>query len=149
MKTKNFVFGVNANVKIELFDKNGNLKDVREFHNTVTAAGKNGVADQVLASPSLAVPTHMELGTGSGGTTKLTSYISGSRTAFGTKTRTTNVITMVASFAAGVGTGAITEAGVFDSATQDGGNMWLYASFTTINKGESDTLQLTWTLTVS
>ncbi len=146
---KNFVFGVNANVKIELFDNKGNLKDVREFHNAVTAAGRNAVADQVLAAPALGVPTHMELGAGTGGTTKLNLYVAGSRTALSSKTRNSNVVTMVASYAAGVGTGSITEAGVFDSATQDAGNMWLYSTFTAIEKGAADTLQITWTLTVS
>jgi hypothetical protein len=141
--------GVKANVKIELFDENGKLKMVRKVHNAVTTAGKNGVADQVLASPSLAVPTHMELGTGTGGTAKLNLYIANSRQAFSAKTRDGNVVSMVASFAAGIGTGDITEAGIFDSATQDGGNMWNYASFAAIPKGENDVLQFTWTLTVS
>lgn len=143
------IFDVNANVKVELFDKDGNLKAERVIHNTVTTAGKNGLMDQALASPSLAKPTHMELGTGTGGTTALNAYVAGSRQALSSKTRNTNVVTMVASFGAGVGTGSITEAGVFDSATENAGNMWMYSSFTAINKGASDTLQITWTLTAS
>jgi hypothetical protein len=43
---------VKANMKLELFDKEGSLKDVREIHNTVTAAGKNGSIDQILVSPT-------------------------------------------------------------------------------------------------
>lgn len=144
MKTN---LGFNANVKIELFDEKNNLKAERLIHNTVTAAGKNGIMDQILASPSLGVITHMELGTGTGGTTKLNTYISGSRVAFTSKTRSTNEITVVGDFGADVGTGSITEAGTFDSATQDGGNMWMYASFTAIAKGAADTLKITWTLT--
>lgn len=49
--------------------------------------------------------------------------------------------------AAGTGTGAITEAGIFDSATQDAGNMWVYSSFDVINKAAGDSLVVTWTLT--
>ena len=143
------IFGVNANVKVELFNSEGELKDVREIHNTVTTAGKNGLIDQAVASPSLGKPTHMELGTGTGGTTKLATYISGSRVAFTSKTRANNVLTIVANFGAGVGTGAVTEAGTFDSVTQDAGNMWMYSSFTAINKGSNDTLQITWTLTAN
>lgn len=138
-----------VNVLIEVRDKAGRLKDSREIHNAVTNAGKYGIADQVLASPSLGKPTHVELGTGTGGTTKLNAYVVGSRTAFTSKTRTDGVVTMVTDFGAGVGTGSITEAGTFDSATQDGGNMWLYASFTAITKGATDTLKITWTLTIS
>jgi len=136
-----------ANVKIEIFDSNGKLKDSRLIHNTVTNAGKYGVMDQILASPSLAKATHCEVGTGTGGTTKLNAYISGSRTAFTSKTRNNAIVTMVTDFGTGVGTGSITEAGLFDSATQDGGNMWCYASFTAIVKGANDTLKITWTLT--
>ena len=148
MKAKS-IFGVSANVKIELFDKDGKVKAVREIHNAVTTAGKDGVMDQVLAAPSLSVPTHMEVGIGTGGTTKLTTYIAGSRTAFTSKNRATNVVTMITDFAAGDGTGDITEAGVFDSATEDGGNMWMYSSFAAITKGAADTLKITWTLTAN
>lgn len=147
MKKENLFADVN--VKFELFDADGILKSVTEVHNAVTAAGKNGIADQLLASASLGKPTHMELGTGASGTTKLTTFVSGSRQAFTSKTRATNVVTMIGNFGAGVGTGNITEAGIFDSATPDGGNMWMYASFTAIPKGATDTLQITWTLTIN
>lgn len=142
-----FKFKVNANVRLELFDKNGKLKDVREVHNTVTAAGVAGVMDQVLDAPALPVMGWMELGTGTGGTTKLTAFISGSRTAFDSKDRSTAVITVVCTFGAGVGTGSVTEAGTFDVVTQDTINMWMYASFTAIPKGAGDQLVVTWTLT--
>lgn len=138
-----------VNVRFELFDQDGNLKLTREVHNAVTTAGKNSIADQVLASPSLGKPTHMELGTGTGGTTLLNAYVSGSRQALTSKTRANAVVTMVGNFAAGVGTGTITEAGIFDSATQNAGNMWVYATFTAIPKGANDTLQITWTLTIA
>jgi hypothetical protein len=141
------IFGINANVNVQLFDKNGELKENRVVHNAVTAAGKNAIMDQILASPSLSKVTHMELGSGTGGTTKLNSYISGSRVAFTSKTRSTNTVTVVGTFGSGVATGSITEAGTFDSATQDGGNMWMYATFTAISKGADDTLTITWELT--
>ena len=143
------LFPVTANVRLELFAADGALKDSREIHNTVTTAGKNGAADQILASPSLGKPTHMELGTGTGGTTKLNTYIADSRSALSSKTRDGAVVTMACTFAAGTGTGAVTEAGIFDSATQDAGNMWVYSSFDVINKAAGDSLVVTWTLTFS
>jgi hypothetical protein len=136
------------NMLLELFDEKGNLKDTRRIHNTVTTAGKNGVADQILASPTLAKPGWMEVGTGSGGVTVLNAYIAGSRVALTSKLRTGAVVTMVGDFAAGVGTGAITEAGIFDVVTQNTVNMWCYSSFTVINKASGDSLKITWTLTV-
>jgi len=142
-------FGINANVLIQLFDENGNLSDTREIHNTVTTAGKAGIMDQVLAAPTLNKIGWMEVGTGTGGTTLLASYISGSRVAFTSKTRGTNIITVVGTFPAGTGTGSITEAGTFDVVTQNTANMWMYASFTAIPKGASDSLVITWTLTAN
>ena len=136
-------------VTLELISENGAIKDKREIHNSVTNAGLYGILDQMLASPTLSKATHMELGTGTGGTTALSSYISGSRTAFTSKNRSNNVVTIIADFGAGIGTGAITEAGTFDSATQNSGNMWMYSTFAVINKAASDTLKITWTLTLS
>ena len=135
------------NVLIEVFDEFGNLKDSRSIHNAVTALGKEGIMDQLLASPSVAKIGWCELGTGTGGTTLLNAYISGSRTAFTTKTRSGAVVTTVTDFAAGTGTGAITEAGLFNVVTQNTAEMHLYSSFTAINKGASDTLKITWTIT--
>lgn len=140
--------GIGANVFMELRDANGNLKDTREIHNTVTTGGKNGIADQILASPSLTKVGWMEVGTGSGGTTALNAAIAASRTAMASpKTRSGAEVTMVTTFGAGVGTGNITEAGTFDA--NSAGNMWMYATFATITKAAGDTLTITWKLTVS
>lgn len=130
---------------VTLRDKDGNIKDQREGFNTVTTAGKNAIADQYLASPSLGKGTHMGIGTGTGGTTTLNTEID--RNAFTSKTRSGAVVTMTTDWAAGDGTGAITEAGVFDASSS--GNMHLYTTFSVVTKGASDTLQIVWTLTIS
>lgn len=125
--------------------EDGIVKEEREVYNTVTTAGKNMIADRLLASPTLGVPTHMAIGTGTGGTTSLTTELD--RNAFTSKTRSNAVVTMVGDWAAGDGTGALTEAGVFDASSA--GNMHLYTSFSVINKGAADALTITWTLTIS
>lgn len=135
------------NVLLEFFDKNGKRKHFIRVHNTVTSSGKEGVLDQILDTPTLAKPSHMELGSGTGGTLKLASYIAGSRTAFDSKTRSGNIVTMITTFPEGVGTGYLTEAGVFDSASEDSVNMWVYVNFTSQRKLATDTLVITWTLT--
>lgn len=139
------VFGMPLHFKSVLRDEFGNVKQIVNVYNTVTTAGKNGIADQILASPSLNKPTHMAIGTGTGGTTSLNTELD--RNALTSKNRSGAVVTMVGDWAAGDGTGAITEAGVFDAAST--GNMWLYTSFAVINKGASDTLSNSWTLTIS
>lgn len=137
--------GVKFHLHAELRDELGNLKEVRDIHNTVTTAGKNGIADQIIASPTLGKPTHMAIGTGSPGGTTLGTELD--RNALTSKTRSGAVVTMQGDWAAGDGTGAITEAGVFDASSS--GNMWLSTSFSTINKAAGDTLSISWTLTVS
>lgn len=132
-----------ANCEIVLRDKNGKIIDYRFIHNTVTTAGKNGAADQVLASPTLGKPTHMAVGTGTPSATALGTE--SDRNALTSKTRSNAVVTFVGDWAAGDATAALTEAGVFDAAST--GNMWVSASFSAINKGASDTLTITWTLT--
>jgi hypothetical protein len=133
-----------ANCHIVLRE-NGKVKEERHIHNTTTTAGKYGVADQLLASPSLGKPTHVAVGTGTPGATALGTELD--RNAFTTKTRTNAVVTIVTDWAAGDGTGTITEAGIFDAAST--GNMWCSSSFTGIVKGASDTLSITWTLSVA
>lgn len=128
-----------------LRNEHGEVKQEVSVHNTVTTAGRNAIADQLLAAPTLGKPTHMGIGTGTPTGTALGTEID--RNALTSKTRSGAVVTMVGDWAAGDGTGAITEAGVFDAAST--GNMHLSTSFSTINKGANDTLQITWTLTIS
>lgn len=138
-------FEIIENVHIVLYDPDGVIKDERFIHNTVTSAGKAGAADQLLAAPTLAKPGWMAIGTGAPAATLLGAEIS--RVAFTSKLRSTNVVTMVGDWAAGVGTGAITEAGIFDVVTANTVNMWASQSFAVINKLAADTLSISWTLT--
>jgi hypothetical protein len=132
------------NVHLVLRGPDGKIKH-ESTHNTVTTAGKQGTADQLLASPTLNKPTHMAIGTGTPTGTALGTELD--RNALTSKTRSGAIVTMIGDWAAGDGTGAITEAGIFDAASA--GNMWVSSSFSVINKAAGDTLQITWTLTVS
>jgi hypothetical protein len=89
----------------------------------------------------------MAIGTGSPAATLLGAEVA--RVAFTSKTRSGAIVTVVGDYAAGTGTGAITEAGTFDVVTANTVNMWMSASFAVINKGALDTLSITWTLTVA
>ena len=150
---KGFVdgIGVRGVMVAELFDPQGNSKDRREVHNTVTTLAHKMAADQLLAAPSVVTPGWMEVGTGSGqgaGDTTLDTYIASSRTALDSKTRGANaIVTMVCTFPAGTGTGAITEAGTFNVVTENTTDLITYADFAVINKAAGDALVVTWTLT--
>jgi len=138
------------NVTLELFGPDGTLKDTRTVHNLVTTLGKYCAAAQILAVPGIVAPGWMEVGEGNGigvGGTKLADFIAGSRTALTSKTRNNAIVTMVCTFIAGTGTGAITECGVFNIAAEDTTDLILYAEFLVINKGVLDTLTVTWTWT--
>ena len=57
------------------------------------------------------------------------------------------VVTYVASFGAGTGTGAITEAGILNASSS--GTLLCRTVFSVVNKGASDAMTITWTVTVS
>ncbi len=135
-------------LKLELFSDSGELKQVEEVNNLVVTAGKNWVA-ALMQSGTGTVMSHMAVGTNStaaaaGDTTLGTELTRVALTVSG-GTRTNNAIDYVASFGAGVGTGALVEAGLFNAASV--GTMLARTVFSVINKGASDTLQITWTVT--
>ena len=144
MSNKKDGLQIKDNVRIVLRGPDGKIKH-ESVHNLVTTAGLAGAADQILAAPTLNKPTHMAIGTGSPAATLLGAEID--RNALTSKTRLGSVVTMVADWAAGDGTGAISEAGVFDNGVANTINMWMSASFAVVNKLAADTLQITWTLT--
>ena len=88
-----------------------------------------------MEGTSESVMSHMALGSGTtaaaAGDTDLGSIL-GSREALDSTTVSTNTITYVASFEAGDGTGAVTEAGIFNAST--GGTMLCRVVFSEINK---------------
>ena len=141
-------FKITGNVKFEM---NGEL--IREVPNLVTTAGKGFVAASMLktTSNSPAAMTHMELGTGTtnpaAGDTTLETIVSGSRTAVATPSVSGAVVTYGCTFAAGTGTGALTEAGILNASS--GGTLLCRTEFAVINKGASDAMTVTWTITVS
>lgn len=145
-KGSHFKFTAKVNMHLVLRDEFGNIKDERELHNTVTDAGLAGIIDQVLDSPSLNKIGWMAIGEGTPTALLLGAEIA--RVAFTSKTRSLATVTVIAVFGAGVGTGAITEAGTFDVVTANSGNMWMKNSFAVINKTAGDSLTLTWGLSL-
>lgn len=135
-------------VRAEVFDADGNLKQFEETENLILTVGKNMIADRLLASPTLGVATHIGVGTsGTAAAAGDTTITGETRVALTSKTRATNVVTYVGDWAAGSATGTLQETGLWDAASA--GNLVGRATFSSIVKGASDTLKVTWTWTIS
>jgi hypothetical protein len=125
-----------------------NNEVVLEKKNLIVQVGKNFLASAIInssTSPFLA----MAIGTGttaaSTADTALQTEVA--RAAFSTSSVSTNVVSLSNTYAAGTGTGAITEAGIFNNASS-GGIMLSHVVFGAVNKGSLDTLTINWTITV-
>ena len=121
---------------------------VQEVPNLVVTDGKEFVASRMKDTTKAAM-SHMAIGTGStaaaAGDSALGSQAD--RNALTSTTVSGAAVTYVATFAAGEGTGAITEAGLFNAASA--GDMLCRTVFAVVNKGSSDLMTITWTVTVS
>ncbi|MCP6720490.1 MAG: hypothetical protein KJI72_04205 [Patescibacteria group bacterium] len=145
-----------GHIKIELFDEEGNLKSIVEKDNTFMAVGDAHVADQLDVSPDEAAMGFMSVGTGSTAFTTASTTLNSEidKNALNSSYpdqaigAADNDIVYKANWAAGDATGAITEAGIFNSSVTDAGTMLAASTFSVINKGASDTLTITWTVTV-
>jgi len=125
-----------------------NGKIVQEVDNLVVTAGKGYVASRIKDASATAM-SHMAIGSGStaaaAGDTALGSQLG--RVALTSTTVSNAVVTYVASFPAGTGTGAVTEAGILNASS--GGTLLCRTVFSVVNKGASDSMTVTWTVTVS
>ncbi len=146
-------FGVSGTLLIQHYDENGNLKEERQLKNLVVTAGKNFIASR-LGSASSAVMGWIEVGTSNTapavGNTTLSAPVAGSRTALTSLTSgvpTANAIRHIVTLGAGVGTGALVEAGIFNASSA--GTMLCRTTFGVITKGAGDAIVITWDLTIS
>lgn len=136
-------------LNIVLKDADGKVKDSREVDNLVVNTGLAFIASR-MGGTSADVMSHMGIGSGTtaaaAGDTDLESIL-GSRNALDSATVTANEIEYVATFAAGEGTGAVTEAGIFNASTA--GTMLCHTIFDVVNKGENDTMTITWLVSLA
>jgi len=133
---------------VEIKNDKGIVVEKREVKNLVVDDGLEYIASRMKDTSATAM-SHMAIGTGS-------TAAAASDTALGTEaarqaltstTVTANAVAYVASFAAGTGTGAITEAGLFNASSS--GTLLCRTVFSVINKAAADTLGITWTVSVN
>jgi hypothetical protein len=131
-------------------DAQGNIKQELHVPNLVVTAGKTYIASRMVGTSS-SIMSHMAIGTGTStpavGNTGLTTEAG--RKALSTGTSSNNQVTYTATFDAGLGTGAITEAGIFNSGTAGQGTMLCRTTFPVVNKAAGDSIAVTWVVTVS
>ena len=149
---------INENLKLSgqlnivLKDKTGSVKDQREIKNLVVNTGLAYIASRMTGTAK-AVMTHMAVGSGTtaaaAAQTDLVSIL-GSREALDSTTisgSNNEKVVYISSFEAGDGTGAVTEAGLFNASS--GGDMLCRTVFSVVNKAADDTMSITWTITLS
>jgi hypothetical protein len=143
---------LSGQLNIVLKDKAGNIKENIDTKNLVVNTGLAYIVSRMVGTTK-AVMTHMAVGSGTTAAaatqTDLVTLL-GSREALDSTTISgTNdeKVVFVSSFEAGDGTGAVTEAGLFNAAT--GGDMLCRTVFSVVNKAADDTMAITWTITLS
>ena len=121
---------------------------VQEIPNVVVSDGKDYVASRMKDATATAM-SHMAIGTDSTAASSSDTQLGteAGRVSLTSTTVTNNEVEYVATFGAGTGTGAITEAGILNAAS--GGTLLCRTVFSVVNKGASDSMTITWTVTVS
>lgn len=138
-----------GDVSIVLKNDDGSVKDSRTIKNLVVNDGLNFIVSRMKDTTQGAM-SHMAVGSSTtaaaAGQTDLVSVL-GSREALDSTAVSTNTITYVSSFEAGEGTGAVTEAGIFNASS--GGDMLCRTVFSVVNKQATDSMTITWTITLT
>ena len=134
-------------IVLDLFGPDGALKDHREVVNLITTVGRGQVIDRLQAATP-AVCDYIAIGTGAtaaaAGDTALQTEVARGQGALTQPDAFTD--RSVYTFAAGTGTGNITEAGRLNAAAS--GVLMGRQVFTAVNKTASDSLQITYDFTI-
>jgi len=139
-------------LSIVVTDQHGYAKEKREIDNLVVNAGLAYIVSRMVGVAK-AVMSHMAVGSGTSpaaaGDTDLGNLL-GSRKALTSTTisgANNESVVYVCTFSPGEGTGAITEAGIFNAASS--GDMLCRTVFAVVNKAAADSMVITWTITLS
>lgn len=153
MKIIDNLEGTKGILNIVLRDENGNVKQEVTVPNLVVNTGLAYIASRMKDTTATAM-SHMAVGDGdqaggaanpAAGDTTLQHELA--RVSLTSTTVTANAVAYVATFGAGTGTGAITEAGILNASSS--GTLLCRTEFAVINKGASDSMTITWTVTIS
>jgi hypothetical protein len=147
---------LHGKLDILLYDELGNVKDERHLDNLIVDRGFEGVAYRIAPHDGTVTPSspwnYIAIGTGStapaAGNTALVAELVRLQDSQAEYTSTSSKqLKLQVSFGPGQGTGNIAESGLLNASS--GGDMLARQTFSTIAKGASDTLTVTWTITLS
>jgi len=139
---------VTGQVTFTHLDAAGNVISEQTVKNLVVTTGLAHIASRVKDATAT-VMSHMALGSSSTTPTLADTALGAQlgRVALTATSVTGNAITYTATFGAGTATGAVVEAGILNNST--GGTMLCRTTFPVINKNSTDSLAVTWVVTVS
>ena len=138
---------ITGKLTVKKFSADNTLLEEIEIPNLVVTAGKNHIAQRIITN-SETIMSHMAIGSGlttpaAANTTLVTEL---AREALTTTTVSTSNVTYTATFGAGVGTGSVTEAAIFNASSS--GTMLCRTTFPVITKSSSETIAISWTVSV-
>jgi hypothetical protein len=121
---------------------------VQEIDNLVVTDGKGYVASR-MKDATATVMSHMSVGTGSTAAAASDSALGAEagRVALTSTSVTGASVTYSASFPAGTGTGALTEAAILNASS--GGTMLCRTVFSVVNKQSADAMTIQWQVSAS
>lgn len=151
MENHSDTLSVKGDVLIIKTDEYGQTEK-REVKNLVVTTGKTFIMSRMSANTAN-IMSHMAVGTA-------TAAAAAGDTALGTElanvaltvlggTASSNTITYTATFPAGTGTGALTEAGIFNAQPTANGTMLCRTVFPVVNKAAGDTIAITWVISIA
>jgi hypothetical protein len=146
----NDTFKIKGDLRIILRDTvTGEIKLDRLEKNLVVGTGKTFICSR-MAGAGDAVMSHMAVGTdattAANGDTTLVAEVARVALTVSGGTPSSNTVQYSATFGAGVGTGALQEAGILNAAS--GGTMLSRTTYAVVNKGAADEMIINWTITV-
>ena len=140
-------------LQLKLLDQFGNVIENRNHNNLVVTTGLGFITSR-MRDASVTPMSHMAIGTSTtaAASTQSTLISESARVALDSTTIVTTTVTndtiqYIATFAAGIGTAAITEAATFNASSA--GTMLCRTVFAVINKGANDTLVITWKISLA
>lgn len=150
MATVNDFVKATGRVSIVITGPDGKVKETVEIDNLVVTVGKNFITSR-MAGATKNPMSHMAIGSGStapaAGNTTLGTELARVALNVSGGTATANSIEYVGTFAPGVGTGTVYEAGLFNAGAA--GDMLARVTFPIVTKGATDQMAITWTVTIN
>lgn len=140
--------GITGKLTIIIRDRYNNIKKAFEVPNLVVTSGKQYIASR-MAGSTATVMSHMAIGSSAASPVAGDTSLGGElgRTTLTTFSSSSNTITATANFESGVGTGAVSEAGIFNS--DIGGTLLCRTTFPVVNKEPGDSIAISWVITIS